>query len=179
MRKVLVVVALLALAVPVSAPAKGADGARKAPAKECKDLRARMGGDAFKAAFGSKRRCVARKKKAHKAALKRARRACRAKGYRGKALKRCLRGKLAADPAPKPADYEDAVDECKTELADDPEGFAAEHGDGSAAFNDCVAEEVGDEEPADEPADDELEPEDGEDGEGDLVPDDELAPDEL
>ena len=145
MKKLLLVVALVVLAVPATALR------RKSPAKECKTLHAKMGAQAFQTAFGNKRRCAAAKRKAKKAALRRARKACRAKGYRGRAMKRCMRKKLAAAPAPKPADYEDAVEECKAEQADDPEGFADEYGDGSNGLAKCVADEAADEEDADEP----------------------------
>jgi hypothetical protein len=163
MKKLLLVVALVVLAFPATAPAQGAGGALKSPAKECKALRAKLGAEAFKSAFRTHGRCVSAKRKARKAALKRARRACRTKGFRGRALKRCMRNKLASTPAPKPADYEHAVDECTEEQAQDPEGFAAEYGEGQAGVAKCVAEEAADEEEADEPGDDEeLEPGDGE-----------------
>ena len=69
MRKLSLVVSLVSLvvfAVPATAPAKGG----KSPAKECKALRAQMGADAFRAAFGSKQgknalgRCVSAQRKA-------------------------------------------------------------------------------------------------------------------
>jgi hypothetical protein len=166
MRKLLLVVALVVLAAPATAPAKGSGGAHKNAAKECKALRAQMGADAFRTAFGRKAgknafgRCVSTQRKARKAARKRARRACRSEGLRGQAMKRCIRNKIADTQSPKPADYEDAVKECEADKAEDPEDFAAEYGDGPNAFGKCVAHEVSDDDEADEP---ESEPE----GEGD------------
>jgi hypothetical protein len=163
MKRLLLVVALVVLAVPATAPAKGSGGNHKNAAKECKVLRAEMGADAFRTAFGRKAgknafgRCVSTQRKARKAARKRARKACRSEGLRGPAMKRCVRSKLAEEPAPKPADYEDAVKECEADKADDPEDFAAEYGDGPNAFGKCVAHEVSDDDEADEP---ESEPED-------------------
>jgi hypothetical protein len=183
MRKLALVVTLVALVFPATAPARGPGGAYKSPAKECKALRAKLGSAAFQSAFGSKRRCIATKRKARKAALRRARKACRAQGARGRAMKRCMRNKLASDPAPKPADYETAVDECTAKQAEDPEEFAAEYGDGPDAFGNCVADEAGDDDEAAEPGDDEeLEPgdDDGSDDSGDVEDSpDESSPDEL
>jgi hypothetical protein len=172
MKKLLLVVALVVLAVPATAPAKDSGGGHKNAAKECKALRAEMGAEAFRAAFGSKRgknalgRCVSSKRKARKAARKRARSACRSEGLRGQAMKRCVRSKLAEEPTPKPSDYEAAVKECESDRAEDPEHFVAEYGDGPNAFGKCVAHEVSD----DEVDDPESEPEgtepDSEDSEG-------------
>jgi hypothetical protein len=179
MRKLLLVVTVLALAIPATAPAKGSGGHKNA-AKECKALRAQMGAEAFRSTFGGKRgkhalgRCVSTQRKANKAARKRARKACKAEGLRGQAMKRCVRTKLAADPAPKPAEYEHAVEECREEQAESPEEFAAEFGDGSNGFGKCVSHEVQDDE-ADESEDAEgVEPSPGdfEDSPGD-------EPDEL
>ena len=142
MRKLWLVVALVVLAVPATAPAKGQNAA-----KECKALRAEMGADAFRAAFGGKHalgRCVSAQRKARRDARKRARKACRAKGLRGKAMKRCFRTTLSEIPAPKPADYEDAVKECESDQADGVEDFATEFGDGPGGLAKCVADEVGD-----------------------------------
>ena len=170
MRKLWLVVALVVLAVPATAPAKG-----QIPAKECKALRAQMGADSFRATFGGKQgknahgRCVSAQRKARKAARKRARKACRAKGLRGKAMKRCIRSTLAEQPAPKPADYEDAVKECEGAKAEDPEDFAAEFGDGAHAFGKCIGEEANDDE-ADEP---------GDDGDVEDSPGEEPEPDQL
>ena len=144
-----------------------------------------MGAEAFRSAFGGKQgkhalgRCVSTQRKARRDARKRARKACRAQGLRGQAMKRCFRQQLAADPAPAPADFEHAVEECRADQAEDPEDFAAEYGDGSEAFGKCVSHEVADDDEGEdeesEPADDgELEPgsDDAEDSPGD-------EPDEL
>jgi hypothetical protein len=187
MRKVLLVVALVVFAFPATAPAKGSGGSHKNAAKECKALRAEMGADAFRAAFGTKRgknalgRCVSSKRKARRVARKRARKACRAKGLRGQAMKRCFREALAADPVPTPADYQHAVEECRAEQAEDPEGFAAEFGDGPNAFGKCVAHGATDhDEDEGEPGEDEeSEPEDEGPGDVEDAPGDESAPDEL
>ena len=168
MRKLLLVVALVVLAVPATAPAKGSGGGRKNAAKECKAMRAQMGADTFRTAFGSKHgknalgRCVSMQRKARKAARKRARKACRSEGLRGQAMKRCVRSKIAEQPTLKPADYEDAVKECKADQAEDPEDFAAEYGDGPNAFGKCVAHEVSDDDEGTEVD----EPETGDDEDG-------------
>jgi hypothetical protein len=161
MKKLLLVVSIVAFVVPATASAKGSGGHKNA-AKECKAMRAEMGADAFRAAFGGKQgkhalgRCVSTQRKARKAARKRARKACRAEGLRGQAMKRCIRAKLASEPAPRPADYQHAVDECRAEQAEDPEGFADEFGDDPNAFGKCVADEAKDEAEADEPEGDEV-----------------------
>ena len=166
MRKLSLVVALVVLAVPATAPAKGSGPGHKNAAKECKALRAEMGADAFRSAFGGKKgkhalgRCVSTQRKARRDARKRARKACRAQGLRGQAMKRCFRQTLAADPAPAPAEFDRAVEECREDQAEDPETFAAEYGDG---FTKCIADEVADDgdddaddSPGDEPEPDEL-----------------------
>ena len=163
MRKLSLVLSLVVLAVPAAAQAKKPSGGEsKNAAKQCKAMRAELGADAFREAFAGKRgkssfgRCVSAKRKERRDARKAARKACRAKGLRGGAMKRCFREQLAATPAPKPADYQHAVEECRAEQAEDPEGFAEEFGDGSNAFGKCVAHEVSD--------DDEGEDETGDDG---------------
>lgn len=172
MRKLSLVLSLVVFAVPAAAQAKKPSGGEhKNAAKQCKAMRAEMGADAFREAFPGKRgkgalgRCVSAKRKERRDARKAARKACRAKGLRGRAMKRCFREQLAATPAPKPADYEHAVDECRAEQAEDPDGFAEEFGDGPNAFGKCVSHEVRDDE-------DEPEVDEGEDGGGDDVEDD-------
>ena len=173
------VISLVVFAVPAAAPAKG-----KNAAKECKSLRSQMGADSFRAAFGSKQgknalgRCVSAQRKARKAARKRARKACRAQGLRGQAMKRCVRTTLAEQPAPKPADYEDAVKECEGDKAEDSEDFAAEFGDGPNALAKCVADEVSDDDEETEVDEPETEDEEGDVQPGSEDPED-PAPDEL
>jgi hypothetical protein len=145
----LVVVALLAFALPAVASAKEGSS-HKSAAKQCQALRAEMGKAAFRAAFANKRgkhamgRCVAAQKKARKAAKRRAKKSCRADGNRGRALKRCVREKLAAEPAA-PESLKDAVEKCQTEQASDPEGFTEEYGDGEDALKACVEDHADDE----------------------------------
>jgi hypothetical protein len=170
MRRLLLVVAVLALAIPATAPAKGSSGGPKNAAKACKAMRTEMGADAFRAAFPSKKgkssfgRCVSEQRKARRDARKKARKACRAKGLRGKSMNRCVRAELAANPAPKPADYQNGVKECEEDLAEEPEEFAAKYGDGSSAFGRCVSHEAGDDDEGEdegaEPDDDGSEPDD-------------------
>jgi hypothetical protein len=177
MRKLSLVVSLVVVAVPATAPAKGSGSGHKNSAKQCKALRAQMGAEAFRSTFGGKQgkhalgRCVSTQRKAQRDARKRARKACRAQGLRGQAMKRCFRQTLAADPAPASADYEHAVEECREDQAEDPENFAAEYGDGSNAFGKCVAEEASDDDEVDEPESDDDGIEDS--------PADEPEPDEL
>jgi hypothetical protein len=175
MKKLSLVVALIALAIPAVTSAKGGAG-HKSAAKQCKAMRADMGADAFRAAFAKKggkapmKRCIAAQRKAHKAAQRRARKACRAEGKRGRALKRCVRGKLQADPptAAAPDAYKEWAQECRDARAEDPEAFTDEYGDGPDALEQCIADmadtsdeitddddlvdqEPGDEEPVEDP----------------------------
>ena len=151
----LVVVALLALALPAVTSAKG-PSSHKSAAKQCKALRADMGKEAFRAAFAGKRgkhamgRCVAAQRKARKAAKRRARKSCKAAGNRGRALKRCVREQLAAEPAATES-LKDAAEKCQTEQAEDPAEFTEEYGDGEDALRACV-EDHADDESADDPA---------------------------
>ena len=150
----LVVVALIAFALPAVASAKGGT-THKSAAKHCKALRADIGKADFRAAFADKRgkhsmdRCIAAQKKARKAAKRRAKKSCKAEGKRGRALKRCVRETLAAEPAA-PESFKGAVEECQTEQAEDPEAFTEEYGDGEDAFQACVADHA-DDESADDP----------------------------
>ena len=180
MRKLSLVLTLVVFAVPATAQAKKPSGGEhKNAAKQCKALRAELGADAFREAFPAKRgksafgRCVSTKRKERRDARKAARKACRAKGLRGRAMKRCFREELAADPAPKPAEYQNAVDECRSDQAEDPDGFAEEFGDGPNAFGKCVAHEVSDDDEG-EPEDGEVEDEPGEVEDDPATPDDEL-----
>jgi hypothetical protein len=172
MKRLLLVLTLVVLAVPAPASAKGGGGTHKNAAKQCKAMRAEMGAVGFREAFGAKRgksafgRCVSAKRKERRDARKAARKACRSKGLRGRAMKRCVRAQLVAVPAPKPAEYQHAVEECRAEQAEDPEGFADEFGDGPNAFGKCVAHEVSDDDEGDEPEDVD-EPEDPADSPGD------------
>jgi hypothetical protein len=155
-KKLSLVVSLLIFAIPATAQAKGSGGGHKSPAKYCKALRAQMGTDAFREAFGAKQgkknafgRCVSSQRKAKKSAQRRARQACRAERRGGHKLKRCLREKLVtAEPGPTPEAVKDAVEQCQAEQAEDPEGFADEYGP-EEAFGKCVAEQIS--ENADEP----------------------------
>jgi hypothetical protein len=141
MKKLLLVVALVVLAFPATAPAKDSGGGHKNAAKECKALRAEMGAEAFRATFGNKRgknalgRCVSSKRKARKAARKRARSACRSEGLRGQAMKRCVRSKLAEEPTPNTADDEMRDDDEVDEPESEPEGTEpdSEDSEGSPA----------------------------------------------
>ena len=155
MKKLSLLVALLALAIPAVSSAKSG-AAHKSAAKQCKAMRAEMGAEAFRAAFAkpSKRamkRCIVAQKKANKAAKRRAKKACRAEGKRGPALKRCVRNKLAAKPpSAAPEAYKDALAECKASQKEDPEGFAEEYGEGADGLADCVAAQAGADEPGGE-----------------------------
>ena len=181
MKKLSLVVSLLIFAIPATAQAKSSGGGHKSPAKYCKALRADMGKDAFREAFGTKKghknalgRCVSSQRKAKKSARRSARRACRAEHRTGLELKRCVREKLATTVAgPTSEAVNDAVDQCRAEQAEDPEGFAEEYGP-EEAFGNCVAEEIS--ESSDEP-----EAENSDDGAEDPGDDSEPAdePDEL
>jgi hypothetical protein len=156
MKKLSLVVALLfALSFPAVTSAK-AGGGHKAAAKHCKTLRAEIGAAAFRESFAGKngkramKRCVAAQIKARKAAKRRAKKACKADVKRCRALKRCVRDRLAAAPAASPESFKEAVEQCQAAQADDPEGFADEYGDGSDALANCVEEQSA----ADEDAED-------------------------
>ena len=81
--------------------------------------------------------------KAKQAAKRRAKKSCKADGKRGQALKRCVRNKLAAEPAA-PEAFKGAVEECQTEQREDPEAFTDEYGDGEDAFQACVTDHADD-----------------------------------
>ena len=152
MKKLSLLVALLALAIPAVSSAKGG-AAHKSAAKQCKAMRAEMGAEAFRAAFAkpgkrAMKRCVVAQKKAMKAAKRRAKKACRADGKRGPALKRCVRNKLAAEPpSAAPENYTEALEECKASQEEDPEGFAEEYGEGAEGLEGCVAAHTDADEP--------------------------------
>ena len=171
MKRLWLVVALIALVVPSAAQAKGGGEVMKAARQHCKALRADMGAEAFRSAFGGKdgkrpmKRCVKAQRKLAKAARKRARSACRAEGKRGRDLKRCVSAKTETEGTTSPESFKNAVAECRAEQAEDPEDFADEFGDGPNAFGKCVAEHASEEsddseaepsehedDPADEPA---------------------------
>jgi len=141
MKRLWLVVALIALVVPSAAQAKGGGEVKKAAKQHCKVLRADMGAEDFRAAFGGKhamQRCV----KSQRRLRKSARAACRAEGKRGRALKRCVRAKTESGAAPE--SFKNAVAECRAEQSEDPEGFAEEFGDSPNAFGKCVAEHAQD-----------------------------------
>jgi hypothetical protein len=148
------------------------------PLKQCKVLRADMGVEAFQAAFAKNgrramKRCVAAQRKAQRAAKRRAKKACRAAGKRGRALKRCVRGKLATEPpTAAPEAFTEALEVCKAARAEDPEGFAEEYGEGAEAIEACVAVQT------DEPTDEETGADDPlveEPGEGEVVEEPDLS----
>ena len=96
MKRLALVVLLFALAIPAVASAKGGTVHRSA-AKQCKAMRAEMGGEAFRAAFAKKgKRAMGRCVAAQRKASRRARKSCKAAGKRGRALKRCVRKQLEA-----------------------------------------------------------------------------------
>ena len=139
----LVVVALIAFALPAVASAKGGT-VHKSAAKHCKTLRADMGKAPFRAAFADKRgkhsmdRCVAAQKKARKAAKRRAKKSCKADGNRGRALKRCVREKLAAEPRRARVLQGRGARSVRPSRTEEPEEFTEEYGDGEGAFQACV-----------------------------------------
>jgi hypothetical protein len=168
MKRLSLVVALFALAIPAAASAKGGAG-HKSAAKQCKAIRAEMGAEAFRAAFakqGGKRamkRCVAAQIKANKAAKRRAKKSCKAEGKRGQALKRCVRSKLEAEPpSAAPEAFKQALEICKDAREEDPDGFAEEYGEGAEALEACVAVQTDEAEDEDSEGDDPVGEEPGE-----------------
>ena len=183
MKRLSLVAALFALAIPAVTSAKSGAG-HKSAAKECKAMRAEMGAEAFRAAFAKQgkhamKRCVVAQRKAQKAAKRKARKACKAEGKRGRALKRCMRGKLEAKPpSAVPAAYKEAAAVCNEAREEDPEGFAEEYGEGPDAIEACI--NVQTDEP-DEGATDDDDLIDEEPGDGEIVeePGDEPAPEDV
>jgi hypothetical protein len=171
MKRLSLVVALFALAIPAVASAKGDAGHRSA-AKQCKAIRAEMGDEAFRAAFAkhsgkrAMKRCIAAQVKENKAAKRRAKKSCKAAGKRGRALKRCVRSKLEAEaPSAAPQAFKEAVEVCKDAREEDPDGFAEEYGEGAEAFEACIAVQTdeaedegseGDDPAGEEPGEDEV-----------------------
>ncbi|HZO58195.1 MAG TPA: hypothetical protein VFB51_00745 [Solirubrobacterales bacterium] len=168
MKRLSLLVAVFALALPAVTTAKGG-AAHTAAAKQCKAMRAEMGAEAFRAAFAkhgkrAMKRCVAAQRKANAAAKRRAKKACRAEGKRGRALKRCVRGKLQAPPVSEVAeDYKAALEDCKAAREEDPEGFAEQYGEGAEGLEQCVTELADDSQDENADDDDLVEEEPGED----------------
>ena len=183
MKKLALVAALFALAIPAVTSAKSGAG-HKSAAKACKAMRAEMGAEAFRAAFAKQgkramKRCVAAQRKAQHAAKRKAKKACKAQGKRGRALKRCVRGKLAGEPpSAVPAQLKEAVAACTEAREEDPEGFAEEYGEGADGFEACI--NVQTDEP-DEGATDDDDLIDEEPGDGEITeePGDEPAPEDV
>jgi hypothetical protein len=171
MKKLSLVVAVFALAIPAASAKGGA--AHKTAAKQCKSMRAEMGAEAFRAAFAkhgkrAMKRCIAAQKKANRAAQRRARKACKAGGKRGRALKRCIKNKLKAAPlTAAPEGVKEALEECKTAREEDPEGFAELYGEGEEGLEACVAELTA--EPGEDEESGEEEPGEEDPGEGEIV----------
>ena len=137
-----VVIALSMFMLPAAAQAKG--GEHKSPVKQCKALGKKMGAQGF-AGRKAERRLARCQRKLHKAQLRSAKRACRAEGKRGPALKRCVKAKLAGESSPNTEELKNAAKECKALRDEDPEEFTDEYGESPNAFGKCVVDHVDDE----------------------------------
>jgi len=157
MRKIAALVAIGALAVPAGASA-GGDSATPSPSKSCKEQRAGMGVEAFKALYGTNKnkknafgKCVAKQEKAQDAALEDAKdnapAKCRAereadpaafaekygtnKGNKN-AFGKCVSQTAKADAAVAIEEHDDdvvaAAKDCKAERKADPDAFAEKYG---------------------------------------------------
>jgi hypothetical protein len=169
---VLAAVALLAL--PAAAGAR--DGKRqdaKNAARYCKQLRTKIGVEAFREALGGGAnafgKCVKQRVHELKAVRKAARQACKQElagkskkvhlhGKRGKgaAFKKCVRKKTRAETEKDDEHTLAAVEQCKAEQAADPVVFEAEYATddpGRTAFEECVSIHSEDDEGTDEPGD--------------------------
>ena len=87
------------------------------------------------------KRCIAAQTKARKAAKRRAKKACKADGKRGRALKRCVRDKLAAEPAGRPSPSRKRSRSARPRRTKTPRASPTSTATAEDALEDCVAEQ--------------------------------------
>ena len=159
------VVALLAL--PASALAETTSdtpSTAKNASKLCKQLKAEMGVEAFKAAYGTNAnrsnahgKCVSKHRRAVKALIAEAISQCKAeqqaaqsasapsgngRGQDKQALRECVKQKLRTLLAERREDFQNAASQCRTERAADPDAFREKYGTNENkrnAFGKCVS----------------------------------------
>jgi hypothetical protein len=164
MKKAWIAVAAVALlALPVAAGAHRKDANVVNAAKYCKSLRAQMGVEAFREAYGGQPnafgKCV--KKRAHELrdARKTARKACaeelgvkrfRHDGEKSKAFRKCVRAKIKADTSGDDEQVVNAAKLCAAEREQNETAFAEKYGSNHNkrnAFGKCVSQHSQDDEP--------------------------------
>jgi hypothetical protein len=153
-------VAVAALTVPGVASAAVSPADFKNAAKFCKALRAEMGAEAFKQAYGTNKnkrnafgKCVSKQARAldkiHAQAVKECKVAAQSvqpEGTPGKSDKRALRDCVKQTVREMKAEHADAIEnaarQCKTERTADPAAFREKYGTNenkSNAFGKCVS----------------------------------------
>ena len=164
MRKMFVVVGLVALALPVAAFADDGTGEGSSPAAACRAEQAAMGADAFKTAYGTNAdksnavgKCVSKKATGRTRSHSNAVSACRAEqadsafadthdgktfdqfygtGKRGNnAFGKCVSSKAKESNAAADAAVTNAARTCKAERATDPAAFRAKYGKNTRRSN--------------------------------------------
>ncbi len=151
----MVAVAFLAVSGTALADGNG-DGAStpKNASKLCKQLRAQMGTDAFRTAYGTNHnrrnahgKCVSKHRRAVRALIAQAREQCKAEQPTGgkpdkQALRDCVKAKLATMVAERREAFENAAAKCKAEREADAAAFRQKYGTNANkrnAFGKCVA----------------------------------------
>ena len=157
MNRIVILVAIAALAAPLAAFAADPGAAGTSPAQACKAEQAAMGSDAFKALYGTNAdksnafgKCVAKKATQRTRSQANAVSACRAEqadvtfadSHGGKtfdqfygtgkngnnAFGKCVSSKARAADAAADAAVLDAVKQCRADRAADPAAFRAKYG---------------------------------------------------
>ena len=150
-------VAVAVLALPGAALAHGTDDkggdSHKNASKLCKSLKAQMGAEPFRNAYGSNHnrrnahgKCVSKHRHVAKRLIAAAVEQCRAEQPAGnkpdkQAFRECVKAKIAAMLAAWRAAFENAVAKCKAEFEADPAAFREKYGShkhGRHAFRKCV-----------------------------------------
>ena len=161
-------IAVAALAFTGTALAEGtgenAGGSAKNASKLCKSLKAQMGAEAFKTAYGTNHnrrnahgKCVSKHRRAVKALIAEALAQCKAELQAGQslrvkpaqgdnadkqALRECVKQKLAALLAERREAFDNAAEACKAERKADPAAFREKYGSNENkrnAFGKCVS----------------------------------------
>jgi hypothetical protein len=152
----MVAVAVMALSGTAFAETSGSNGTSptKNASKLCKQLKASMGAEAFKAAYGTNAnrsnahgKCVSKHRAAVKAAIAEATEQCKAElaaagNNDKKALRECVKAKLAASLADRREAFDSAADKCRAERKADAAAFREKYGTNANkrnAFGKCVS----------------------------------------
>lgn len=153
------IVAVAVLALSGTAFAEGTQenggGTAKNASKLCKQLKAQMGVEAFRKAYGTNHngrnahgKCVSKHRQAVKRAIAEAIEQCKAEQQAApgnadkKALRECVKAKLATLLAERRAAFENAAAKCKAERTADPAAFREKYGTNENkrnAFGKCVS----------------------------------------